>query len=97
MTAGQVDNPTPQYDLDGNLTGYYNINLMKNGKTKTNTLHSLVGITQCDNALKKTEIHHIKPIDVENMKISELQHFVFLASLLVSDLPRLKFTNLSQE
>ncbi len=71
MTHGSINNPTPHIDLNGNLTGYYRVTLMQNGKEKALFLHRLVGITQCDNALGKTELHHLKPINKKNMKISD--------------------------
>lgn len=72
MTHGSVIKCHPHKDIHNNLTGYYDVSgLKKNGKTVTTKLHILVGLTQCDNALHKSILHHIKPININDMKISD--------------------------
>ena len=53
---------TPQWHKDKNKkeTGYKKVSLMKNGASKAEFIHRLVGKTQCPNVLKKDIFHHIK-------------------------------------
>lgn len=71
MTHGSINNPTPHKNNKGELTGYYQVTLKQYGIEKPYFLHQLVGMSQCDNALGKTELHHLKPINKKNMKISD--------------------------
>ena len=59
-TTGQVLTPTSHKNIKGNETGYRQVTLRKGGKGKTETLHRLVGETQCENVLRKNIYHHIK-------------------------------------
>lgn len=70
-TNGRVLTPQPHIDIKGKETGYLTITLMQVGKAKTIFLHKLVAMTQVDNALKKTEIHHID-CNPSNNKASNL-------------------------
>lgn len=57
---GQVLTPQLQKDIKGKLTGYKQVVLMKNGKKKCESLHRLIGLTQCPNAFGYDIFHHIK-------------------------------------
>lgn len=71
-TTGQVMTPYPKIDIYGRITGYRQVALQKNGKSKKETLHRLVGKTQCKNVLDKDIFHHIKIANPSIDKASNL-------------------------
>lgn len=71
-STGQVLTPKLQTDIKGNKTGYKQITLQKNGKSKVELLHRLIGKTQCKNSLGKDIFHHIKIAFPSNDKASNL-------------------------
>ncbi len=58
-TTGQILTPQPQISREGNQTGYLQVTLTKNGKSKNEKIHRLVGKTQCPNVFNYDIFHHI--------------------------------------
>lgn len=58
-TNGRVLTPHPHKNVEGKLTGYSCVTLMKDGKNKTEKIHRLVGKTQCPNVFNYNIFHHI--------------------------------------
>lgn len=56
---GRLLTPIFKKNIKGEDTDYRQVSLRKDGKTKGELLHRLVGITQCPNALNKSIFHHI--------------------------------------
>lgn len=57
-TNGRVLTTHPHRNK-GILSGYLTVTLMKDGKTKTEKVHRLIGKTQCPNAFNHNIFHHI--------------------------------------
>ncbi len=73
---GQVLTPQPQLVKNPKTnkyetSGYWQVTLRYHRTNKVKFIHSVVGDTQCPNSLRKDILHHIKPVDPNNPRLSD--------------------------